>query len=107
MKLESTLSYAQDFATGPHSELINLVCLHPYTLIHYIPIYYNLRVCLGVTGDIFSSGSPTKILYAFIISPVYVTLSEHLIPHDFITVILQDRDMVSYIQLLQLKICHS
>jgi hypothetical protein len=46
---------------------------------HFLYIFLHKKLsshlCLGVTSDLFSSAFPTKILYAFLISPIYATCS--------------------------------
>ena len=38
-----------------------------------------------ISSSLFRSGSPTKILYAFLVSPVFTIFSTYLIPLDVVT----------------------
>jgi len=46
------------------------------------------HLCLGLASGLFPSDSPEKILYAFLISPMYATCPAHLSFLDLITLII-------------------
>jgi len=45
-----------------------------------------MMICLGFQSDIFSSGNPIHILYAFIIFPIHDKCPVHIIYPDMIIV---------------------
>jgi hypothetical protein len=70
---------------APNLERMNLVhTLHPVTLRSTL-ISSHLRI--GLPSGIFHLGFPIKILRTFLISPMRVTCSAHLIFRDFIITI--------------------
>jgi hypothetical protein len=64
--------------------------LSQMNLVDTSPSYLFLRpilssyLCLGLRSDFFSSGFPTKILYAYLFSPMCTTFSAHHTLYDFI-----------------------
>jgi hypothetical protein len=68
MEPEGSLLYSQEPATGPFLSQINPV----HTFQPYFPkTHSNLR--LGLPSGLFSSGFPTRILYAVSVSPMRAT----------------------------------
>jgi len=65
------------------------------------------HLCLGLLSGPFLSGFPTKILYAFLISPIYATSHAHFILLNLITLIIfseaYQSTTSSQIQILQEK----
>jgi len=63
---------SQELATGSHSEPDES---SPYRHTHLISLRSSLisHLCLGLPNDLFPSGFPTNIFYAFLISPMHAT----------------------------------
>jgi hypothetical protein len=59
---------------------------HPITLRYILILSFHLR--LDLPCGHFPSGFPTKILYAFLVSPMCITCRTHLIFLDFISLII-------------------
>jgi hypothetical protein len=59
------------------------VTFHPQSLFRVVS---HLRQ--GLPSGLFPSGFPTKILYAFIVSPIRATCPSHLILPDLVTLII-------------------
>jgi len=82
MKPKGLLSCIQEPTTRPHPEP-HASGSHLTVLFLWDPSY-----CYPLIYDnVFSLGISTKILYFFLISPMCATCSTHLIPLDFITLI--------------------
>jgi hypothetical protein len=74
--------------TGPYPEpnASSPYFPHPISLRSFLILSSHL--CLGHLSELFLSGFLTKILYAFLVSPVYATCATHLIPLDLITLMI-------------------
>ena len=58
------------------------------------------HVCLDLPNGLFPSGSPTKILYTPLLSPIHTTCPTHLILLDFITRAILGEEYRSFSSLL-------
>jgi hypothetical protein len=57
-----------------------------YFYLYVLILSFHLR--LGLPSGVFHSGFPTKILYDFLMSPMRDKCPTHLIPLDFITLMI-------------------
>jgi len=86
MEPEGSLPHSQQPATCPYREPDqHSPCLHPTSW--PILILFS-HLCLGLPSGLFSSASPTKILYAPLLSPIRATCPAHIIFLYFITQII-------------------
>jgi len=81
---------------SPESDASTPQLTTPISVISILILSYHLR--LGLPNDLFPSGFPTTILYAFFVSSMRATCTVHLILLDLITLVvalgygLYDRD---------------
>jgi hypothetical protein len=82
---EDSLLCSQELSTNLHPEG-DISNSHPTSLrsIFILPSH----LCLGVQSYLFLSGFLTKIVYAFLIYPMYATCLTHLILLDFFILII-------------------
>jgi len=75
------------FTRSWHWSLSWAICIQftPFHCISLRPILISYCLCLDVPRDLFPSGFPTNILYAFLISLMSATCSSHLIILDLLT----------------------
>jgi len=88
MEPEGSLPCSQELATGPYSESHNIHSASFYLIsLRSILILFSL-MCLDLLSGLLPSGFLTKILYAFLIAPMYATCPTHLIFLDLITLMI-------------------
>jgi hypothetical protein len=80
MEPEGSLQCSQEPSTGPYSKpdlsspyhlILSVISLRSILI-----LYTHLRLCLP--SDLFPSGVPTNILYAFLFAPICATYTAHL-----------------------------
>jgi hypothetical protein len=74
--------------------LIRSILLHPIFLKPILVLYFHLR--LGLPSALFPSGFYTKILYAFVFSPIRATVPALLVLLDCIILIIFREECASY-----------
>jgi hypothetical protein len=78
MEPEGSLSCSQEPSTGPYPEPDRSSPYHPILSLLRSILILSIHLRLGLTSDLFPSGFPTNILYAFLFGPIRATHPAHL-----------------------------